>query len=270
MNEKSNQAGQSAENEHVFHMWEPLPFSVKPGYDYRRTGLLARGCYHAIRVLVSIILALFNRFAFGFRITGRNHLKALGDLGFVSVCNHVHPMDCTMVGLALLPKRLYYVSLARNFKIPVIRHLIRFLGAVPLADNPCGVKELFHEMKASLEIGDAVQMYPEGILYPYYDGLREFKPGAFYLAVSANVPVLPMLITYEQPRGLMRLYKKKPCLTLNILPAIYPVPGANRKVEACRLMELTKQSMQDRPEQDGHPEYEEGHDKKVPAAVRNG
>ena len=45
-------------------------------------------------------------------------------------------------------------------------------------------------------------MYPEGILYPRYNGIRTFKRGAFSLAYECNVPVIPYVIRYVEPEGL--------------------------------------------------------------------
>lgn len=210
-----------SEEEHVLHFWQPFHFITPEGYDYRRNFILYRIESLLLRSFAAFILEGLNRVLFGFRITGRENLKAIRG-GAITVCNHIHAMDCTMVNLALLDKRVYYLTLETNFQIPIVRHLIRVLGAVPVPSKKHCFNEMFTEMSAAARSGAFVHVYPEGVLIPYSKKLRRFKGGAFRLAAAANVPVLPMVLTQEKPSGLFSLYKSKPCLTLNILPPIYP------------------------------------------------
>ena len=224
------------EDQHVIHMWEPLKFKVKKGYDYLRRGPLQTFFYHFWRFVVAVLLAPFSFVWYGFRIKGRNNRKALKGTGFVSVCNHVHPMDCVFINMAVMPRRLYILSLESNFRIPVINHIIKELGAVPIPTDPACTGEMLEALVTMTHSGSGVQIYPEGILRPYHNGLRSVKNGAFNLAVTAGVPLLPMAITFREPKGLYRL-KKKPCITLNILPAIYPDKNAPRADEIKNLRE---------------------------------
>ena len=216
------------EDEHVLKLWQPFDFTVEKGYDYRRLSPLSYGATVLVRAVATVILTIFNRAVYGFRITGRKNLKPLGKSGAVAVCNHIHPMDCTMIDMALWKKRMYYVTLESNFRIPLARHAIRVLGGVPLSPRPHIMGEMFAEMGKAVEDGSVVQIYPEGVLRPYYKGLRTFKNGAFRLAADHNVPVIPMVLVQKQPRGLHKLLKRKPCLELHILPLLYQKEELNR------------------------------------------
>lgn len=231
-------------DEHVLHMWTPLSFQTPQGYDYLRTGKLRTFCHYLVRGIAALLLYPFNTLWFGLRIRGRKHLKALGGTGFVSASNHVHPMDCTFVNLALFPKRLYYMTLASNFKIPLVRWLIRILGAIPIPENIAAKKEMMAAMEQVLNMGDTLHIYPEGILRPYYPGLRKCKEGAFHLAYAAGKPILPMAITYRKPRGIYAL-KRKPCISLTLLEPIFPDKTAPKSKEILRLRELFEKRIQD-------------------------
>lgn len=242
--EKQNEK-KKTEEEHVLHMWEPLSFEVQEGYDYVRRSLIKRLNHLTLRTIAHPLLSLFNRVFLGFRIRGRKNLRLLRHTGAVTICNHVHPMDCTMVDLALSQHQVYYLTLESNFRIPLIRHIIRILGGVPLSGKPGCIKELFAAMGEEMKQGRFVQVYPEGILYPYYPGIRRFKNGAFYLSVMNQVPVLPMVITYRRPTGIYRLYKHKPCMALNILPPVWPDTSAKKQKEVIRLAEECAGIMQE-------------------------
>ena len=220
-------------SEHVLHMPETHPFSVKPGYNYLRADpgsrrLLTRlhyVCERAFWNFILVLIVFIDRVFLGLRIEGQENLKGLGGRGFVSVCNHVHMMDCTMAALALAHKRIFFVTLESNFRIPVIRHLVRALGGVPLPASPACMREMTAAMRTAVAEGFAVHLYPEGVLQPYAGTLRPFRKGAFTLAASIGAPVLPMAICYRRPRGLYALWKRRPCLTLRILPPVYPDPS---------------------------------------------
>ena len=84
-------------------------------------------------------------------------------------------MDCTMNGLINFPKRTYYPTLASNFKIPVVRHLIRLLYAIPIPNTKTQKQKFYKEISKALKKGKTIHMYPEGALWPYYEKIRPFK-----------------------------------------------------------------------------------------------
>ena len=210
------------EDEHVLHLPEPFAFSVAEGYDYLRDRWYKRVVSFLLRVIAILVLVPLNFIVFGFRVYGRKNLKLLKKRGAVTVCNHIHPLDCTMIYLSLWNRRGYFVSLDTNFKIPIARHLIRGFGGVPISKNPHQIKKLFGVMGKALSRGNYVQIYPEGVLIPYCRTLRKFHPGAFRLAADSGAPILPMVLTLERPRALFSWYKRKRCLRLHILSPIEP------------------------------------------------
>lgn len=234
------------EEEHVLHMWEPLDFAVEDDYDYQRNRWYQRLGSLLFRGIVTGILAVYNTLTLGMKVDGRENLALLKGQGAVAVCNHVHPMDCTMVDNALLSRRVYYVTLDTNFRIPLVRHIIRWLGAVPLSRSPRQIRELFSQMGEAMARGAVVQVYPEGVLIPYDTTLRHFRNGAFRLAVESGVPVLPMVITQEPPRGLFRLYKRKPCLHMHILPPVCPDTTLTRREAVAALHTACRAAMEAR------------------------
>jgi 1-acyl-sn-glycerol-3-phosphate acyltransferase len=221
-----------------------LNFKVGRGYNYTRDGLADRIQTAALRSFATAVLSVGNRAALGFSVSGRENLDALGKSGAVTVCNHVHMLDCTMIDSVLYPRRTYYVTLEENFSIPVVNYIVRTLGGVPLSKDPHAMAELFNSMAEAAKKGACVQIYPEGVLVPYCDNLRSFRGGAFRLAVDAGVPILPMVIKKEPPQGVRRLYKRKPCLRLVILPPVYKTPGLNPREAAADLCARTRAAMQ--------------------------
>lgn len=51
-------------------------------------------------------------------------------------------IDCAMLGLAWFPRRIYYTAKTDGFKMPVVRHLVRLLYAIPIPEKFL-VKKIF-------------------------------------------------------------------------------------------------------------------------------
>ena len=234
------------ETEHILHMWEPLSFETYEGYKYRHTSLIFRFFSSLLHALVYLILIIFNALAFGFTVKGKKKLYELSNQGFVTISNHVHPMDCTMVGVAMGARRMNYITLESNFRIPVIRHIIKLLGGVPLSKKPHEMTEMFAEMKNAISDGECVHVYPETVMHPYYDKLtRKFQDGAFRLAYDARSPVVPLVFTFHEPFGIFKLYKRKPIIRLSVLDPVYPDYTGTRQECITRLKNKCKSEMND-------------------------
>ena len=231
-----------ASGAHPLKMWTPCKFTIDQDYDYLRDSAFHTAVHKTVRAAAHGILNLYNRLAFGLRVCGKENIAALKESGAVTVCNHVHMMDCTMLDCAFRQKRVYYATLQSNFKIPVVRRLIRVLGGVPISADPRQIRRMFCSMGTALRRGCFVHIYPEGILYPYYQkGMRNFHSGAFHLAVSSRMPIVPAVITFHKRKGLWAL-KRKPCVRLTFLPPIYPDLAAGKTEEIQRLtMECRRQ-----------------------------
>lgn len=232
-----------ADDEHTVKMWEPLGFRVFSGYDYLKKGKAATFFYYLCLSAAFLILNIWNRAVFGMRIRGRKNLRLLRSTGAVVVCNHTHLMDCTVLECALFPSRSYFTTLESNFRIPVLRHLIKLFGGVPIPSSVHCMKEFFDNMQQALENRDFVCFYPEGALHPYETKVRSFKDGAFRTAAMAGKAVIPAVITFRDPGWLMSIYRAKPCVTLTLLEPVYPSESEKPRDDAARMKNICYEKM---------------------------
>ena len=188
------------------------------------------------------ILIFITKFFYGFKIEGRENLEGITS-GKVTVSNHVHPLDCTMVGLANAPQKTFYTSLETNFKIPVVRRIIKLLNAVPIPKNIKYTKAFMDSIDELLRNNKTVHFYPEGSLWPYYEKIRHFKNGAFDFAVRNNVPVVPMVIKFNKPKKISNLIKTRTTITLVIQKPIYPNKLLGKKDAIIDLKDRVRSSM---------------------------
>jgi 1-acyl-sn-glycerol-3-phosphate acyltransferase len=115
------------------------------------------------------------------------------DTTYVMVANHLSLLDILV--LFRLFTNFAWVSKIENFKVPVIGWNMRLNRYIPLVR---GDKEsaavMMEQCRSTLQQGTSIMMFPEGTRSR--DGqLQYFKPGAFELALQAELPILPILVT---------------------------------------------------------------------------
>ena len=163
------------------------------------------------------LLFLWLKLVFGLKVCGRENVKKARKTGAISVSNHVYLLDCAMNAVALWPKKVIFTSLGSNFKIPLAGWVLRLAGVMPIAANRQEMPVFLDELKRLLKKRRLVHMYAEGHLINYYAGLREFNKGAFMFACEAQVPVLPIVISWRRRRGWFKLFfPSKPCPTITV------------------------------------------------------
>ncbi len=209
------------EDSHVLHFWEPCKFEIDEDYEFIHDNFLFNTFSNLLYIIAFPILVFINKFFFGFTIEGKQNLDNI-NTGRVTVSNHIHPMDCTMVGLGNFPSKTFFTSLETNFKIPVVRKIIKLLNAIPIPKDIKYTKKFMDSIDTLLNNKKTVHFYPEGSLWPYHNKIRHFKNGAFDFAVRNNVPIVPMVFKYVKPTNISNLIKSKPLIKLVILEPVYP------------------------------------------------
>lgn len=232
------------EDSHVLHFWQPCKFEITDDFDYVNDNFLFNIFSNLLYIVAYPLLIIINKFFFRFKIEGKENLEDV-DTGKVTVSNHVHPMDCTMVGLANAPQKTFFTSLETNFKIPVVRKIIKLLNAIPIPQNIQYTRDFMNSIDELLKDNKTIHFYPEGSLWPYHDKIRHFKNGAFDFAVRNNVPVVPMVFKFNKSKKINNLIKTRTTITLVIQKPIYPNKLLAKKDAIIDLKERVYNSMCD-------------------------
>ncbi|HIQ99165.1 MAG TPA: 1-acyl-sn-glycerol-3-phosphate acyltransferase [Candidatus Scybalocola faecavium] len=241
---KKEEPHSPGEEEHIVKMWTPLHFCTPVGYDYFPKSRLFITVNFLLRQLVYVVGPVIFKVFFGLRVVHGDRLKTLPQKG-VTVCNHVHMLDCGVVACHMGRRRICIPTLESNFCIPGIRWLVRLLGGIPLPGKVQPFRQMNEALTDYINKGHLVHVYPEGILYPRYNGIRTFKRGAFSLAYECNVPVIPYVIRYVEPEGLERIFHRKKVMRLYILDPVYPDTKKNKKEETLRLCDEVRRKMEE-------------------------
>lgn len=220
------------DNNHTFKTIEAKPVTLAPDYAYFNRSLFYRFFSRVLVLLVKVfVLGFYGRLLNGFRVKGMKHYKAARKQGLIVVANHIHPMDAFYIGSKFFPDRFYVTMLKTNLGLPFFGKLMRYLGGIPIPDSKEGIRTFSTQLAQSLARHEKILVYPEAALRPYNDHIRAFQKGAFKFAYQGNANILPMVFTFHRPKGLYRLYKRKPIIQLNILP-LYYLPQDLPKVDA--------------------------------------
>ena len=111
----------------------------------------------------------------------------------VVVANHASYIDGVLLQ-AFLPPRFSYVIKGEVQKVPVLGFLLRRIGSkfVDRFDASASARDARHLLK-SAQAGESLAFFPEGTFIAE-PGLGRFRSGAFAAAISADVPVVPLVI----------------------------------------------------------------------------
>ena len=227
-------------DEHVVSMWTPINIKVDENYKFIPTNKAYIKFTNGFKGFAFSVLNLYDKIAYDFEIEGSENLKPLENKGFISVCNHVNYLDCSMIGIALKRKDLSITAIKENFEIPFVRHLVKSLGAIPIPRTIKARKKFDEAVSTLLKENHIVHFYPEGVLFPYYNGIRDFHRGAFVYAVKNNVPVVPLMITYHERKGII----KAPKAVIHILPPQYANENLSQREQIFDLKNRVTESMQ--------------------------
>ena len=120
---------------------------------------------------------------------GIQHIPTDGPL--IIVPNHVTYADPVLVCLPI-HLRVHFMAWDALFEVPGLSWVIRRLRAFPVQLKSADPRST-REAVRLLQTGQCVMIFPEAGRSP--DGrLQRFRPGAFRLASSLQVPVLPVTI----------------------------------------------------------------------------
>jgi len=204
---------------------------------------------------------VLSRAYFGLRLRGTEHIPREGAL--VIVPNHQTYADPPLVSIPVR-RPVYYMAWSRLFDIPVFNRFIRMLRAFPV-DIDARDARATREAVRLLQRGAALMIFPEG--ERTVDGrLQRFKPGAFRLAVSLGVPILPVTIVGGSdawPPG--RILPRRGHITITYHPALRADSTMDARMAARDLADRTRSAilsaMPDPPAEMTKPGLTETHDR---------
>ena len=180
--------------------------------------------YGSVCALVALLLRVF----FRMKVSGDARIEG----PFIVIANHESVLDGFVVASAFRTRRLTFLSASYLYDVPIVGSFLRAAGALPVQEQAANVGSLRSAI-AILKSGGAVALFPEGGIAG-----NEILGGAVYLALKAQVPILPLRITGTRealPPGRRRLSLARIRVGVGAplcLPAVGQGSGATRQAVA--------------------------------------
>ena len=195
--------------------------SVPQNYKYIRSNpinnFFSGILYHVIAVPVLYIYCFFH----GIRVENKRHYRKIKRLGGFIYANHVAISDVFKhQAMISFGKRINILGYSDTLSMPFVRNICRGLGYLPLplqGDND-NFKNLIEAMRYYVkEKRQAILIYPEAHIWPYYTKVRNFPSGSFTYPSKYHTPVVPIVTAWRKP-----IVGKKPKQTILVGNPIFP------------------------------------------------
>ncbi|MEW6616629.1 MAG: lysophospholipid acyltransferase family protein [Thermodesulfobacteriota bacterium] len=139
--------------------------------------------------IVKLIVSLFFHSYIRLDIIGDRNIPRSG--GVILAPNHISYLDPLLLGVGV-KRKVYSMAKEELFKNAILRFIMTHLKAFPVKRGRVDR----YALKRSLQIlnqGKVLNVFPEGTI-PLNSNTIEGKPGVAWLALKANVPVVPVKI----------------------------------------------------------------------------
>ncbi len=173
---------------------------------------------------------------FGLELTGLDNIPTSGPL--IIAPNHQTYADPALVTIPVR-RRVYYMAWNRLFEIPGFSWFIRRLRAFPVridSADPTSMREAVRVLTA----GHVLMVFPEAER-TRTGRVERFKLGAFRLATTLRVPVLPVTIAggHESwPPG--QMFPRRGHITITYHPPLKPDPALEPRQAASALAQRAR------------------------------
>jgi len=134
---------------------------------------------------------------FRIRVEGLENFPMEGKT--IVYANHISWLDPVIIG-CVLPRQVFFMAKAELFKIPLLRTVIRYLGAFPVNRGSADLSAIKHSLQV-LNEGKVFGIFPEGTRNKT-GFLQSFSHGIASIAHKSRAKVLPVAIV-----GQYRLFR---------------------------------------------------------------
>lgn len=221
------------------------PKKIDGSYKYIYKGLWKKFTHFFwYRIVATPLAFLYLKIYFGHRIKNRKILKAAKDTGWFIYGNHTHFMaDALIPTMLSTPKDMYVIVHPNNVSMPYLGRITPSLGALPLPDDAEAAKKFIYAVETRIREKNAVTIYPEAHIWPYYTKIRPFKDTSFRYPIKCKVPVFCFTNTYQKRR-----FTKVPRIVTYVDGPFYPDKNLSGKLQREDLRNRVYETMVKRSE----------------------
>jgi len=144
--------------------------------------------YSIGKVILYLYFIIFRRV----KVEGKENIPKKGPV--LLYANHPSAWDMFLIAV-FMRRRVHYMAKAELFKNPILRFLLRSVGAFPVSRGKGDIGSVKNVFRL-LEQGKVVGVFPEGTRTLKKDP-RKRKAGAAMMALYSKAPVLPVGVEWS-------------------------------------------------------------------------
>lgn len=214
-------------HQHLLEHPDVHPVTVDESYPYEDDSPKFRRLNRFYYWNAKWVVRPLNYLRYGYRVRGLDTVRRHAELfkqGGLTVSNHMFRWDVCGV----LQSHGF-----SQMRFPVYKEILhgpgwpRIIGTggVPLPDKLSAMKHFYAAFDHFHEQGYWMHFFAEESRWEFYTPIRPFKKGAFIFAERYHLPILPLAYSYRERKGLLRLFGREACVTLNIGEPIVADPA---------------------------------------------
>lgn len=207
------------ESEDEFSGIKRPPKNIPDDYKYVNRNPLWRALSAFVyRGIMTPVAYFYCKLKFGMKRVGAEALRPYRKSGFFMYGNHTQvPGDGYIQALAAFPTRSYVIVNPDSVALRGTEQFMLMIGAMPLPSGLRGLGNLERAVEWRIGAGNAVAIYPEAHIWPYYTGIRPFGETSFAYPVRLGVPCFSFTVVYRK-----RKHRKTPGITVYIDGPFFP------------------------------------------------
>lgn len=238
--EESERSGNFSEHLDPIDYSNALP--VDENFRYILKGHQKRKYTRQDWLIVKPFSYIVNRYMLKTRVTGRRNLRGIKSA--IVTCNHVNKLDSLACMHALRGRRFKVTVADFNNQKGRLGEYMRAAGILPFSSSMAAMRNFNKSISYYLKKGTYILFFPERSEWWCYEKPRPYMDGAYHYAITNNVPVIPIFITFKKTGRNYDNGIEKRQFIVNILEPIYPdynlTKKENIKYMKARNFELCK------------------------------
>ncbi len=185
------------------------------------------------------------------KFINRRAFKKAKGTGYFIYSNHTQMLNDAYIGpMATFPKKCFIITGPDATSIKGIRTIVQALGAIPLSCNLHEMKGMLGCIEYRIKHKNAIMIYPEAHIWPYYTGIRPFPYASFKYPAKHNAPIFVLTNCYQKRR-----FSKKPKILTFVDGPFYPNMELSQTDAAKELREIAYSTMCKRAKEHSTYEY---------------
>jgi len=200
--------------------------AIDENYVYIKKNIFWKiGQFFVYQIIIRPFAYFYLKIKFHHKVVNKKILKKYKNTGYFMYGNHtLLAGDAFIPNIVNFPKNTKVIVHPDNISISATRWLIEMCGAIPIPSTLSASRNFINAIDYSLKKNNAIQVYPESHIWPYYTSIRTFPTTSFKYPIKFNTPLFVSTNTFKK-----RKFSKTPKVITYIDGPIFPDKNLNPK-----------------------------------------